>query len=582
MNKNKPNLRQFRKFHKNLMAFVKPSFSSWHLRVLFEAADDLLFMNKITKILAEVEKNISASGLENVFVYLRGEIDNLACSIDSYEGIDKKINIALRITTLAGFLEILTEDSVLPDIIINNIKLKYNERYLQVLQDIDKQYLSDDVKNFYSKQVKTNLPQEECLKQYLVLKKWQDLQHKLFVDLIWKYMLPLEGEYMKFMGDAPYFPKVIKYTNQNRATKTRVISRFAKQKLLRLEDLAIFYLAGLGNEIIKLFGGKVAGLVKLKAVGVNVPTTYVCPYTCACLNNEDIKKLPDTLYAIRSSADCEDGEKYSFAGMFDSFLSVDKGRIVDAFDKVKQSMHSDRVKIYINKNKLSKPNMAVIIQEFKDPDYSGVWIGKGKEAGTLEWVEGRGDKLVSGIVSAYREIWSDDCVLTDPLTVNNKSVGKIMIGIQKKISDSYRADFEWCILKNKLVFLQYRPVTASVVSKATDGKKSNDNNVLLGSPASCGIVEGRARFIQDIESDFEFSQGDILITKFTSPEWLPVLVKAGGVVTAYGGLLCHTAIIVRELNIPCVVGVGEENLNKLKTAIHVQVNGEQGTIVIKE
>ena len=168
MNKNKPNLRQFRKFHKNLMAFVKPSFSSWHLRVLFEAADDLLFMNKITKILAEVEKNISASGLENVFVYLRGEIDNLACSIDSYEGIDKKINIALRITTLAGFLEILTEDSVLPDIIINNIKLKYNERYLQVLQDIDKQYLSDDVKNFYSKQVKTNLPQEECLKQYKI------------------------------------------------------------------------------------------------------------------------------------------------------------------------------------------------------------------------------------------------------------------------------------------------------------------------------------------------------------------------------------------------------------------------------
>ncbi len=49
--------------------------------------------------------------------------------------------------------------------------------------------------------------------------------------------------------------------------------------------------------------------------------------------------------------------------------------------------------------------------------------------------------------------------------------------------------------------------------------------------------------------------GDVVITRFTAPTFNSVLALAGAVVTEHGGLLCHTAVIARELGIAAVVGV---------------------------
>ncbi len=40
----------------------------------------------------------------------------------------------------------------------------------------------------------------------------------------------------------------------------------------------------------------------------------------------------------------------------------------------------------------------------------------------------------------------------------------------------------------------------------------------------------------------------------TRPEYVPAMRKAAAIVTDEGGLLCHAAIISRELGIPCVTG----------------------------
>ena len=48
--------------------------------------------------------------------------------------------------------------------------------------------------------------------------------------------------------------------------------------------------------------------------------------------------------------------------------------------------------------------------------------------------------------------------------------------------------------------------------------------------------------------------GDVVITRFTVPTFNSVLALAGAVVTEQGGLLCHTAVIARELGIAAVVG----------------------------
>ena len=42
----------------------------------------------------------------------------------------------------------------------------------------------------------------------------------------------------------------------------------------------------------------------------------------------------------------------------------------------------------------------------------------------------------------------------------------------------------------------------------------------------------------------------------TTPDMVPAMKRANGIITDEGGVTCHAAIISRELGIPCVVGTG--------------------------
>ena len=52
----------------------------------------------------------------------------------------------------------------------------------------------------------------------------------------------------------------------------------------------------------------------------------------------------------------------------------------------------------------------------------------------------------------------------------------------------------------------------------------------------------------------KIQKGDIIISPMTRPHFVPALKKASGIVTDFGGMLCHAALISREFGIPCVVG----------------------------
>ncbi len=82
--------------------------------------------------------------------------------------------------------------------------------------------------------------------------------------------------------------------------------------------------------------------------------------------------------------------------------------------------------------------------------------------------------------------------------------------------------------------------------------------LLEGQTASFGngaIVEGRAKIVRT-ERDIEKVQdGDILIASATIPSMLPAMKRARAIVTDVGGITSHAAIVSRELNKPCVIGV---------------------------
>ena len=50
-------------------------------------------------------------------------------------------------------------------------------------------------------------------------------------------------------------------------------------------------------------------------------------------------------------------------------------------------------------------------------------------------------------------------------------------------------------------------------------------------------------------------EGGVLVSWSTNPNMVPGMRTAGAIVTEMGGVASHAAIVSREFNIPCVVGV---------------------------
>lgn len=57
------------------------------------------------------------------------------------------------------------------------------------------------------------------------------------------------------------------------------------------------------------------------------------------------------------------------------------------------------------------------------------------------------------------------------------------------------------------------------------------------------------------------------------------MLESSAIVTAEGGFLSHAAIISRELGIPCITGIGYENLLNLNEK-RIIVDGTKGIIKI--
>jgi pyruvate,water dikinase len=74
-------------------------------------------------------------------------------------------------------------------------------------------------------------------------------------------------------------------------------------------------------------------------------------------------------------------------------------------------------------------------------------------------------------------------------------------------------------------------------------------------------------------------KGQILVSQTTDPELMPALRKASAIVTDLGGMLSHSAISARELDIPCIIATG--NATKvLKDGMEVEVDANSGIVRI--
>ncbi len=470
----------------------------------------------------------------------------------------------LKLFAYLALNEVITQDSIFTSKVIEDIHKESGEKYLERLQILDKMFLSKDGKNKIESKSNLDISLTKAESIYLLFKKYQDIQRDAYNNLIEGDLFNLAK---KVLGKEYTNSFVAIYDLLNKRIRDYLISK----EVWNLSSISKFALYEEPDVFKELVGGKTYGLAILLENDVVIPNTHVMLSCFDKINSLDFLNK-DIHYAIRSSANIEDGNNKSFAGMFATFLNVEIKDVICKINAVKSSANKEAIKKYAGENIDVK--MAVIIQEFYEPKIAGVFIGNDFKNGILEWVKGNGEKLVSGKANPQNEI----CNLEkeSKLKVNNESVSKYLIDLQNKLGCI--ADFEFCILNNKLVMLQFRPATEKVVVSLN---KEIEEGVYYGIGASQGICEGKCKYIRNLkESDF-FEKGDILLSKYTDPNWYDLLLKSSAIATAVGGILCHTAIIARELGIPCVVGIGMDAMRKIRNETEIIVDGTNGKVIKK-
>ena len=99
---------------------------------------------------------------------------------------------------------------------------------------------------------------------------------------------------------------------------------------------------------------------------------------------------------------------------------------------------------------------------------------------------------------------------------------------------------------------------------------------LKGTGCCPGIVEAEVQVVEDPRA-IESLDGKILVTSSTDPGWVTLFPTAAAILVERGSLLSHSAIVSREMGIPCIVGV-EGLLRSLKSGDKVWMNGSTGLI----
>ena len=104
---------------------------------------------------------------------------------------------------------------------------------------------------------------------------------------------------------------------------------------------------------------------------------------------------------------------------------------------------------------------------------------------------------------------------------------------------------------------------------------------IRGLGANNGVVCGTARVIEDFSQIDRLREGDILVTRFTDTGWTPKFAILSGIVTEYGGILCHAAIVSREYGIPAIVCC-EDAMKKIRDGQTIRIDGSCGSVEIVE
>ncbi|MHB8810771.1 MAG: PEP/pyruvate-binding domain-containing protein [Desulfobulbaceae bacterium] len=295
-------------------------------------------------------------------------------------------------------------------------------------------------------------------------------------------------------------------------------------------------------------------------------------------------------FAVRSSAVGEDSA-ISFAGQYDSVLSVGADRLPAACKKVFAGKYSAKAIYYrINAGLLDEDTpMAVLVLEMIDARLSGVVIsggdaGSAGEGVVIHSIEGLGDKLVGGRCTpetvVVRPTGDGFRVARSPppaapagshkqqaapaeedgrpaLSVTDEQALQLAAWA-RQIEQWYQTpqEIEWSLApRGDLFLLQARPMLIREKSAEAGQLDTSGFPVLIagGETASRGAACGPVYRIEHEGQLADVPAGAVLVTAVTPPSYVLALERVCAVVAEQGSAADHFASVAREAGVPVLV-----------------------------
>jgi len=157
--------------------------------------------------------------------------------------------------------------------------------------------------------------------------------------------------------------------------------------------------------------------------------------------------------------------------------------------------------------------------------------------------------------------------------------------IKKYLLESSLPDRREIRKRIKSFKLIYRDSDFEIKIPAKEKEKVRVEEEIKGVVAFRGVVNGEVVLFRESLSSISqkdmqrMFEGGILVTEMTSPDMIPVMKKAAAFITDDGGMLCHAAIIAREMKKPCIIGT-KIATKVLKDGDLVEVDAEKGVVNI--
>jgi phosphoenolpyruvate synthase/pyruvate phosphate dikinase len=363
----------------------------------------------------------------------------------------------------------------------------------------------------------------------------------------------------------------------------------------------IFYIQDIDSKNQNLVGNKAFNLSILHKNNFKIPRGFILTteifddFTTSkkISNFENIKEKfveqfgQNSRVIVRSSANFEDREDASFAGIYESYLNVGLEELEEKIELVFNSIFSEKALAYYKNNNIPKEKvkMAVIIQEQIKPLISGVCFTKNpinhRDEYIIEYVTGSNDKFVSGFETPNNLIFNQD------FSLQSKVEDSLYLEIIKDSLDKFKhieelfgkpQDVEWAIDNNKELFiLQARDI---VFEKEVIDEINHQKPIAHGVAMSSGIGRGNLKFInsnlnfEDLKNSI--SNKDVIMAHNLRVDQILAIQNAAGIILTEASILSHVAIQAREFKIPCVGGIYERNL--FTEGQEITINGSTGAI----